>query len=68
VWANSCILRERRVFAEGEELGSGQHCKPAQESRWVTTLSFKEPVKPSLVLQWFSEVVNVLYGTSYGST
>jgi len=56
------------VFAEGEELGSGQHCKPAQESRWVTTLSFKEPVKPSLVLQWFSEVVNVLYGTSYGST
>jgi len=26
------------VFAEGEELGSGQHCKPAQESRWVTTL------------------------------
>ncbi|KAG1930631.1 cyclin N-terminal domain-containing protein 2 [Pimephales promelas] len=39
VWANSCILRERRVFAEGEELGSGQHCKPAQESRWVRRLS-----------------------------
>ncbi|XP_016329898.1 cyclin-P isoform X3 [Sinocyclocheilus anshuiensis] len=34
-WANSCVLRERRVFAEGEEVGSGQHYKPAQESRWV---------------------------------
>lgn len=35
-WANSCVLRERRVFAEGEEVGSGQHYKPTQESRWVT--------------------------------
>jgi len=34
----------------------------------IAPLSFKEPVKPSLALQWFSEVVNVLYGTSYGST
>jgi len=35
---------------------------------YIEPLSFKEPVKPSLVLQWFSEVVNVLYGSSYGST
>ncbi|XP_056333788.1 cyclin N-terminal domain-containing protein 2 [Danio aesculapii] len=37
-WANSCVLRERKVFAEGEEIGSGQHYKPAQESRWVQRL------------------------------
>nr|AAI42773.1 Si:ch211-132b12.8 [Danio rerio] len=37
-WANSCVLKERRVFAEGEEVGSGQHYKPAQESRWVQRL------------------------------
>ncbi|XP_067275614.1 cyclin N-terminal domain-containing protein 2 isoform X2 [Pseudorasbora parva] len=37
-WANSCVLRERRVFAEGEEAGSGQHYKPPQESRWVRRL------------------------------
>ncbi|KTG41115.1 hypothetical protein cypCar_00022133, partial [Cyprinus carpio] len=35
-WTNSCVLRERRVFDEGEELGPGQHYKPTQESRWVT--------------------------------
>ncbi|XP_043120495.1 cyclin N-terminal domain-containing protein 2 [Puntigrus tetrazona] len=34
-WANSCVLRERRVFAEGEEVGPGQHYKPTQESRWA---------------------------------
>jgi len=34
----------------------------------VAPLPFKEPVKPSLVLQWFSVMVNMLYGTSYGST
>ncbi|XP_059362120.1 cyclin N-terminal domain-containing protein 2 [Carassius carassius] len=34
-WANSCVLRERRVFAEGEEVAPVQHYKPAQESRWV---------------------------------
>ncbi len=33
---NSCVLRERRVFAEGAEVGPGQHFKPVQESRWVT--------------------------------
>jgi len=35
---------------------------------YIAPLPFKEPVKPSLVLQWFSGVVNMLYGTSYGST
>uniref|UniRef100_A0A8C2JX09 Cyclin N-terminal domain containing 2 n=2 Tax=Cyprinus carpio TaxID=7962 RepID=A0A8C2JX09_CYPCA len=35
MWTNSCVHRERRVFAEGEEVGPGQHYKPAQESRWV---------------------------------
>uniref|UniRef100_A0A671LZG3 Cyclin N-terminal domain containing 2 n=1 Tax=Sinocyclocheilus anshuiensis TaxID=1608454 RepID=A0A671LZG3_9TELE len=37
-WTNSCVLRERRVFAEGEEVGPGQHYKPAQASRWVRRL------------------------------
>ncbi|KAK9958460.1 hypothetical protein ABG768_010578 [Culter alburnus] len=37
-WANSCVLRGRRVFAEKEEVGSGQHYKPSQESRWVQRL------------------------------
>ncbi|XP_055029571.2 cyclin-P [Misgurnus anguillicaudatus] len=33
-WANSCVLRERRTFAEGEEVRPGQCYKPAQENRW----------------------------------
>uniref|UniRef100_A0A8C2BTH2 V-akt murine thymoma viral oncogene homolog 2 n=2 Tax=Cyprinus carpio TaxID=7962 RepID=A0A8C2BTH2_CYPCA len=37
-WTNSCVLRERRVFDEGEEVGPGQHYKPTQESRWVRRL------------------------------
>ncbi|XP_052007999.1 cyclin N-terminal domain-containing protein 2 [Xyrauchen texanus] len=36
--ANSCVLRERRVFAEGEEVKPEQHRKPAQENRWVRRL------------------------------
>jgi len=34
----------------------------------IAPLPFQQPVKPSLVLQWFSVMVNTLYGTSYGST
>ncbi|XP_073706115.1 cyclin-P [Garra rufa] len=37
-WANSCVLRERRVFAEGEEVAPGQHYRPTQESRWARRL------------------------------
>ncbi|KAL1256246.1 hypothetical protein QQF64_011791 [Cirrhinus molitorella] len=37
-WANSCVLRERRVFAEGEEVAPGQHYRSTQESRWARRL------------------------------